>query len=140
MNENFLIYGIPLKITNYTEIFTTYVHEEPILERRTSPTVTQPILELTGHALFGYLPVVHPPLHGTVTHQSVDVGGPGLSVAIHSAHSLSVVAWVPGDIQHHHTVSPYQVDTQATGPAGKGQRSSHLVHVYACMSKVKVHL
>jgi len=67
------------------------------------------------HALLTDLPVVDLLLHCVVGDKSVDVARPRLAVAVDATHGLAVMTWVPRRIEHHHTTSADQVDTQTAG-------------------------
>lgn len=69
------------------------------------------VFKLTRHALFGDLAVIDFLLQCEVAHQPVDMTWLPLTIAVDAAHSLGIVARVPGGIEHHHTVRTYQVYT-----------------------------
>lgn len=67
---------------------------------------------LTRHALLGDLTVIDLLLKGIIRNQSVNVARLLLPIAVHSAHSLGVMARVPRSVKHHHSVCSNEVDTQ----------------------------
>jgi len=67
------------------------------------------------HSLLTDLSVVDLLLHRVVWDESVDVARARLTVAVDTTDSLTVMAWVPRSIKHHHTTSTHQVDAETAG-------------------------
>lgn len=107
-----------------------HLHIRWILSYRWHSTTKQAkaFFPLTWHALFGDLSVIDLLLQREVAYQSVDVTRLLLAVAVDAAHGLSVVARVPGGVEHHHAVRPDQVHTQTTSPeVGRGAQSGRYI-------------
>ncbi len=79
------------------------------------------------HSLLAHLPVVDLLLHGVIGDEPVDVAGLLLSIAVHAAHSLGVVARIPRRVQDNHSVGADQVDAQTPGPCRQQEQPGLVV-------------
>lgn len=68
---------------------------------------------LTRHALFGHLSVIDLFLQSEITDKTVNAAGLPLTIAVHPAHRLGIMTWVPGGIKHDNAVGPDQIYPQA---------------------------
>jgi len=73
------------------------------------------------------LPVVDVLLHRVVGDEPIDEAATALAVAVHAAHGLAVMAWVPRGVEHHDAARSNQVDPEAPSPAQRDAVFSQLL-------------
>lgn len=81
-------------------------------------------LNITWHALLGDLTVIDLLLKSVIRNQSVNVAWLLLPVAVHSTHSLGIMARVPRSIKHNDSVCSNEVNTQTPSTGNERQISN----------------